>query len=308
MGLSPMMKQYKKIKQQYPNTILMFRLGDFYEMFFEDAVTVSRELDLTLTGRNCGLEERAPMCGVPHHAVQGYITKLIKKGYKVAVCDQLQDPKETKGMVDRGVTRIISGGTVTDGDSLVDDKNNYIMSLYLDESGVGAVWADITTSETYNRYIPYPIKVKLNDLLLRVKPAEIICNSKMLAESVELSAVKFGSICEMSQYDDDKFDFESAKATVSSLVDPASLKNLCKTPACVCAEGALIEYVRSMQFRSDVNVGVSENYESEKYMDIDANTAKTLELVESQSKKRGTALIDVINKTSTPMGGRLMQK
>lgn len=308
MALSPMMVQYKRIKQQYPNTILMFRLGDFYEMFFEDAVTASNELDLTLTGRNCGLEERAPMCGVPHHAVQGYITKLIKKGYKVAVCDQLQDPKETKGMVNRGVTRIISGGTVTDGESLVDDKNNYIMSLYLDNDGVGAVWADITTSETYNRYIPYPIKVKLNDLLLRVKPAEIICNSKMLSESVELSAVKFGSVCGLSQYDDDKFEFETAKTTVSSLIDPASLKNLCKTPACVCAEGALIEYVRSMQFRSDVNVGVAENYESEKFMDIDANTAKTLELTESQSKKRGTTLLDVIDKTQTPMGGRLMQK
>ncbi|MCH5162614.1 MAG: DNA mismatch repair protein MutS [Clostridiales bacterium] len=308
MALSPMMVQYKKIKLQYPNAILMFRLGDFYEMFFEDAITASQELDLTLTGRNCGLEERAPMCGVPHHAVQTYISKLIKKGYKVAVCDQLQDPKETKGMVDRGVTRIITSGTITDSESLSDDKNNYIMSLYLDKDGVGAVWADITTSETFNRYIPYPIKVKLNDLLLRVKPAEIICNSKMLEESVELSAVKFGSICEMSQYDDDKFEFENAKATVGSVVDPASLKTLLKTPACVCAEGALIEYVRAMQFRSDVNVGVSENYESERYMDIDANTAKTLELVDSQSRKRGTALIDIINKTCTPMGGRLMQQ
>ena len=177
--LSPMMKQYKRIKNEYPDKILMFRLGDFYEMFFEDAQTVSRELDLTLTGRACGNGERAPMCGVPYHAVQTYITRLLKKGYKIAICEQMQDPSQAKGMIDRSVTRIITGGTITDPESLGADKNNYLMSLYLDESGVGAVWADITTSETYNHFIPYPIRVKLNDLLLRIKPAEIICNSKM---------------------------------------------------------------------------------------------------------------------------------
>ena len=155
-----MMKQYKQIKNEYPDTILMFRLGDFYEMFFDDAVTVSRELDLTLTGRACGMGERAPMCGVPHHAVQTYIARLLKKGYKVAICEQMQDPADVvKGIVDRSVTRIITGGTITDTDSLSDDKNNYLMSLYLDDNGVGAVWTDITTSETYNHYIPCPIIV-----------------------------------------------------------------------------------------------------------------------------------------------------
>lgn len=309
MSLSPMMKQYKKIKSDYPDTILMFRLGDFYEMFFEDAVTASRELDLTLTGRACGMKERAPMCGVPHHAVQTYISKLLKKGYKVAICEQMQDPSEVvKGIVDRDVTRIITGGTITDRESLSDDKNNYLMSLYLDETGVGAVWTDISTSETYNYFIAYPIKVKLNDLLLRIHPAEIICNSKMLAESVELSAVKFGSVCQMSQYDDDMYDFETAKRTLSAVLDERELKNLCKTPCCVSAEGALVRYVQSMQFRSDVNIGAAESYESDTYMDIDANTAKTLELTESQNRKRGTTLRDVINKTCTPMGDRLLQK
>lgn len=308
MGLSPMMVQYKKIKNDYPDTILMFRLGDFYEMFFDDAVTVSRELDLTLTGRACGLSERAPMCGVPYHAVQSYITKLLKKGYKVAVCEQMQDPTEVKGIVDRDVTRIISGGTITDPDSLSDDKNNYLMSLYLDDSGVGAVWTDITTSETYNYFIPCPVKVKLNDLLMRIRPAEIICNSKMLEESIELSAVKFGSVCRMTQYDDAMYDFETAKRAVAQLVDERELKKLCKTPCCVSAEGALIAYVQSMQFRSDVNIGAAENYESDIFMDIDANTAKTLELVESQSRKRGTTLRDCINKTCTPMGDRQLQK
>lgn len=308
MGLSPMMVQYKKIKENYPDTILMFRLGDFYEMFFEDAVTASRELDLTLTGRNCGLSERAPMCGVPYHAVQTYISRLIKKGYKVAICDQMQDPAEVKGIVDRDVTRIISGGTVTDPEILSEDKNNYLMSLCLDDTGVGAVWTDITTSETYNYYIPCPVKVKLNDLLLRVRPSEIICNSRMLAESVELSAVKFGAVCTMSQYDDAMYDFDTAKSRVAQLIDERELKNLCKTPSCVCAEGALIAYVQSMQFRSDVNIGSAESFESESYMDIDANTAKTLELTESFSRKRGTTLRDVINKTCTPMGDRQLQK
>lgn len=308
MGLSPMMVQYRKIKASYPDTILMFRLGDFYEMFFEDAETVSRELDLTLTGRACGLQERAPMCGVPYHSVQSYISKLIKKGYKVAICDQLQDPKEVKGLVDRDVTRIITGGTITDPDSLNNDKNNFLMSLYLDDAGVGAVWTDITTSETYNHFIPCPVKVKLNDLLMRIKPAEIICNAKMLQESLELSAVKYGAVCNMSQYDDAMYGLEVAKRTLSEVISERELKELLKTPHCVCAEGALVAYVQSMQFRHDVNIGAAENYETDVNMDIDANTAKTLELVESQSRKRGTTLRDVLNKTCTPMGDRLLQK
>ena len=306
--LSPMMKQYKRIKNEYPDKILMFRLGDFYEMFFEDAQTVSRELDLTLTGRACGNGERAPMCGVPYHAVQTYITRLLKKGYKIAICEQMQDPSQAKGMIDRSVTRIITGGTITDPESLGADKNNYLMSLYLDESGVGAVWADITTSETYNHFIPYPIRVKLNDLLLRIKPAEIICNSKMLGESVELSAVKFGSVCRLTQYDDDKFDFEIAKRTLSEVLSAGEIKNLCKTPCCVCAEGALISYVQSLQFRKEVNVSNGEAYESIAYMDIDASSARTLELTESQSRKRGTTLRDVLNKTCTAMGDRQLTK
>ena len=308
MSLSPMMVQYKKIKSEYPETILMFRLGDFYEMFFEDAVTASRELDLTLTGRSCGMKERAPMCGVPYHAVQTYIAKLLKKGYKVAICEQMQDPNEVKGIVDRNVTRIITGGTITDTETLNDDKNNYLMALCLDDTGVGAVWTDITTAETYNHFIPSPVKVKLNDLLLRIKPAEIIVNSKMLQESTELSAVKYGSVCTMSQYDDACFDFETAKRALTGILDERELKNLCKTPACVCAEGALVAYIRHNQFRNDVNIGKSENYESVLFMDIDANTAKTLELVESQSRKRGTALRDILNKTCTPMGDRQLQK
>ncbi|MCH5350389.1 MAG: DNA mismatch repair protein MutS [Clostridiales bacterium] len=309
MSLSPMMGQYKAIKNKYPDKILMFRLGDFYEMFFEDAITVSRELDLTLTGRACGNNQRAPMCGVPHHAVQTYITRLLKKGYKVAICEQMEDPlTKASKIVERDVTRIITGGTITDPESLSDDKNNYLMSLCLCESGVGAVWTDITTSETYNYYIPHPYKVKLNDLLMRVSPAEIICNGKMLAESTELSAVKFGSVCPMSAYDDDMYDCDVAKSTLSTVLPSKELKELEKTPACLCAEGALVSYVRSLQFRENVNIGVGEQYESDIYMDIDANTAKTLELVESQSKKRGTTLRDVINKTCTPMGDRLLQK
>ncbi len=307
--MSPMMAQYKQIKTKYPEMILMFRLGDFYEMFFDDAITASRELDLTLTGKSCGDNNRAPMCGVPYHAVQSYITKLLKKGYKVAICEQMEDPSsKTSKIVARDVTRIITGGTITDPESLSGDKNNFLMSLYSDEKGVGAVWTDITTSETYNYFIPCPVKVKLNDLLLRIRPAEIICNGKMLADAVELSAVKFGSVCQFTQYDDDKYDFETAKLTLSAVLDVKELKELCKTPSCVCAEGALVSYVQTMQFRRDINIGSAEQYESDIYMDIDANTAKTLELTESQSKKRGTTLRDIINKTKTSMGDRLLQK
>ncbi len=301
------MKQYRATKNKYPDTILMYRLGDFYEMFYEDAEVVSRELDLTLTSRACGDKQRAPMCGVPHHAVQVYIARLLKKGYKVAICEQMEDPALAKDLVAREVTRIVTGGTITDPDTLNGDKHNFLMSLYLDDSGVGAVWADISTSETYNYFIPCPVKVKLNDLLLRIHPAEIICNSKMLQESIELSAVKYGSVCKMEEYDDAKFDFENAKSTLASAVGERELRNLMKTPACVCAEGALVAYVQSMQFRTDVNIGQAENYESDAYLDIDANTARTLELTDSQSRKRGMSLLDVINKTCTPMGGRLLQ-
>lgn len=310
MATSPMISQYKQIKRTYPDTILMFRLGDFYEMFFEDAVTVSTELDLTLTGRACGDGQRAPMCGVPHHAVQTYIAKLLKKGFKVAICEQMQDPKEVKGkdIVAREVTRIITGGTITDPETLSNDKNNFLMSLFLNDKGVGAVWTDITTSETYNYFIPCPVKVKLNDLLMRIKPAEIICNSLMLKESVELSAVKYGAVCALTQYDDDKFDLDVAKAALSASLGEKEMRELISTPNCLCAEGALVAYVRSLQFRNDVNIGAAENFVAEAYMDIDANSARTLELVESQSHKRGTTLRDVINKTSTPMGDRQLQK
>ncbi len=165
--LSPMMQQYLDIKKEHENEILFFRLGDFYEMFFEDAKTASRELELTLTGRDCGQDERAPMCGVPYHSCEGYIARLIKKGYKVAICDQMEDPTLAKGIVKRGVTRVITPGTVMESTMLEEDKNNFISSVYTDEKEIGICFCDVSTGELYAskfEYEKYDYIMSLEDI------------------------------------------------------------------------------------------------------------------------------------------------
>ena len=173
MALSPMMQQYFTVKDQVPDALLFFRVGDFYEMFFEDALTASKALELTLTGKDCGLEERAPMCGVPFHSVNTYIEKLIEKGYKVAICEQMEDPALAKGLVDRDVVRVITAGTVTDPTMLEDKANNYLMCVYLDGKHAGIAWADVSTGEFY---VMEPEMNLLGAQIARIQPMEVICN------------------------------------------------------------------------------------------------------------------------------------
>ena len=177
MGLSPMMQQYLQIHDEYPDCLLLFRLGDFYELFFEDAKTASRELELTLTGRDCGLEERAPMCGVPYHAVNNYVEKLIEKGYKVAICEQMEDPALAKGLVRREVIRVITAGTLADSSMLEEKKNNYLLSIYLQGKKIGISFADVSTGEIF---ASEPTEEMLRPEIDRIRASEIICNDPVL--------------------------------------------------------------------------------------------------------------------------------
>ena len=188
MALSPMMQEYVKTKEEYKDCILFYRLGDFYEMFFDDALTASKELEITLTGKDCGLEERAPMCGVPYHAADTYVNKLIEKGYKVAICEQVSDPKTTKGLVKREVIRVVTPGTVLDAVSLDETKNNYIMSIVFTEDHFGCAIADITTGDCYVTEIDRT--QKMLDEINKFTPAEIICNDSFLMSGVDTDDLK----------------------------------------------------------------------------------------------------------------------
>ncbi len=309
MGLSPMMKQYLKIKEQYKDVILLYRLGDFYEMFFDDAKVVSRELELTLTGRDCGLDERAPMCGVPYHAADTYIAKLIERGFKVAICEQTTTPEQGKGIVEREVVRVITAGTVTDPSMLADDKNNYLAGVYYEDRAVGVSWVDITTGEFSHAYIEAPIAAKLNDLLSRIKPSEIICNYKMLELSLELSIVKFGSVCPFSGYSDDAFEYENALALLKAQINEDAIKLLQIKKLCVNSAGALLNYINSTQKRSLDHIKNIKLDDSEKFMRINSTAMRTLELTENMQDggKKGT-LFWLLNKTSTNMGKRMLRK
>ena len=185
--MTPMMEQYLEIKKRYQDSILFYRLGDFYEMFFDDAVKVSKILDLTLTGRDCGLEQRAPMCGIPYHAVDSYLDKLVSKGYKVAICEQVEDPKLAKGIVKREVTRIVTPGTNTSLQSLEESKNNYIACLFKSEDGVAVAWTDITTGEFWGEeFVGETAVFDSVGHLVNMSVAEIICNEEMLLASKSL--------------------------------------------------------------------------------------------------------------------------
>ncbi len=307
MALSPMMQQYMKIKEQYPNTIIFYRLGDFYEMFFDDAITASRELELTLTGRDCGLSERAPMCGVPYHAADTYLAKLLEKGYKVAICEQVTKPGEQKGIVERKIIREVTPGTKIDSEMLDETYNNYLMSIYLSGSSVGVSWVDISTGEFNHVQFDAQIGLHLNELLSRVKPSEIICNGNMLAESVNLSLVKFGGVCPFSAYNESAFEYETALETLKSGMK--EWKTIANKDLCVSSAGALIDYLNKTQKRTLDYLNKSELENADEYLGIDSAARKTLELTSSfaDNKTKGS-LYWFMNHTSTGMGARLLRK
>ena len=307
MALSQMMQQYLEVKDKYKDALIFYRLGDFYEMFFDDAVTASKELDLTLTGRDCGLSERAPMCGVPYHAVDTYIAKLLAKGYKVVICEQMTKPGDQKGLVVRKVVREVTPGTRIDSVMLDGDKNNYLMSAYLSDDGkAGVSWTDISTGEFQNLLIDSQLNLKLNEILSRVSPAEIICNSKMKVRSNQLSLVRYGGICKFSQYSDDAFSYDNAFEKVKAVLKNFSMFD--GKPECVCSAGALLDYIEKTQKRTLKHIKSGEFDDAEQYMTIDANARRTLELMSSSGGKTSGSLIKIIDNTSTSMGARMLKK
>jgi len=311
-GLTPMMQQYLQKKEQYKDALLFFRLGDFYEMFFEDAVIASRELEITLTGRDCGLEERAPMCGVPYHAVEGYIARLIEKGYKVAICEQLQDPEEAKGLVERDVVRVITPGTLIESSMLDEKKNNYLVSLYFNGDQIGLANVDVSTGEFYISEIadPEPFK-KLMDELSRLVPREIIMNSAGQEEDGFIEELKERYSTYTTVYHDWAYEYHTALNKLLRHFQVYSLEGYgcAHMQSGICAAGALLEYLTETQKNSLHHINTIKVYHMESYMILDSATRRNLELTETiRDKNKRGSLLWLLDKTNTAMGGRLLRK
>ena len=311
---SPMMQRYLETKEEYKDCILFYRLGDFYEMFFDDAITASRELELTLTGKDCGQEERAPMCGIPHHAAEIYISKLISKGYKVAICEQLEDPKKAKGIVKRGVIRVVTPGTLVESNMLEERKNNFIMSIFKSGIYYGISVCDISTGEFYSAEIKdnynFPM---LLDEIARYTPSELLVNSMMSNCQEEIGKIKerFENIY-ITNFNDKFFTSELNNINLRfNIVDNNGKKveNIQDKTLAVSSINALVEYIEETQKTTLDHINKITVYQLSKYMALDINARRNLEITEKMrdKSKKGT-LLWVLDKTSTSMGGRLLRR
>ena len=306
--LSPMMQHYLQVKNEYPDCVIFYRLGDFYEMFFEDAKVVSKELELTLTGRACGLEERAPMCGVPFHAADTYLNRLVQKGYKVAICEQVEDPSTAKGMVKREVVRIATPGTNIDMQALDETKNNYIMCIVYSVEKYGVAIADVTTGDFFVTEVDS--ERKLLDEINKFAPSEIICNEAFYMSGVDVSDMKERLRIAITSLDSWYFGDDLAKETLLTHFKIHTLEGLgLQDYDCgVVASGALLKYLYETQKNSLSNILAIHPYSIGKYMIIDSSSRRNLELVETlrEKQKRGS-LLWVLDKTKTAMGARLLR-
>ncbi len=308
MALSPMMQQYLETKEQYKDCILMYRLGDFYEMFFDDALLASKELEITLTGKDCGLEERAPMCGVPFHAIDTYLTKLVNKGYKVAIGEQVEDPKLAKGLVKREVVRVVTPGTNTNTNSLDESKNNYLMSIAYVDGMFGISTVDITTGDFYVTEVEDARA--LLDEINKFMPTEIICNHAFNVSGVDLCDLKERlSICVFS-LDDWYFEDKTCENTLKKHFKISDLGGLGLKDykLAVIAAGSVLNYLFETQKTALSNLTMITPYSTGKYMIIDTSTRRNLELCETlrEKQKRGS-LLWILDKTKTAMGARLLR-
>lgn len=348
---SPMMQHYIATKAKYLDCILCYRLGDFFEMFFEDAIVCSRELELTLTGKDCGQEERAPMCGIPHHAMDSYIAKLVERGYKVAICEQLEDPKQAKGIVKRDVIKVVTPGTVVDGNILEEKKNNYIMSVYKEGMFFGVAVCDISTGDFYSTEIKEDNNFsKLLDEISRYNPSELVIN-KMMADSVEeIKQIQLRFNCYISVEEDEnhnevleddydsneivnvnkdafsvaskkkvfwnktgEYNFSNSSKAIKErfeVTDKNGYKlDIDKRMFAICAINGLMNYIEGTQKQVPQNLSHITFYEQKRYMALDINARRNLEITEKMrdKSKKGT-LLWVLDKTSTSMGGRLLRR
>ncbi len=306
--MTPMMQKYLETKKEYPDCILFYRLGDFYEMFFEDALTASKELEITLTGKNCGLKERAPMCGVPFHAVEGYLNKLVAKGYKVAICEQVEDPKMAKGLVKREVVRVVTPGTNLDTQALDETKNNYIMCIVYIADRYGVSIADVTTGDYFVTELD--TERKLLDEIHKFTPSEIICNEAFYMTGMDFEDLKHRLNIAIYSLDSWYFSDETAKNTLLSHFEVADIQGLGLEDygSGTVAAGALLKYLYETQKNSLGNMTSLQLYSTGKYMIIDSSTRRNLELVETlrEKQKRGS-LLWVLDKTKTAMGARMIR-
>ncbi|MCH4279147.1 DNA mismatch repair protein MutS [Mediterraneibacter sp. NSJ-151] len=304
-----MMQQYMETKSQYPDCILFYRLGDFYEMFFDDALTASKELEITLTGKNCGMEERAPMCGVPYHAVDGHLTKLVSKGYKVAICEQVEDPKQAKGIVKREVVRIVTPGTILDAAAIDESKNNYIMCIVYIADRYGLSVADVTTGDYFVTELPDGQKLK--DEIFKFMPSEIICNESFYMSGMDLEDMKNRLGITIYSLESWYFDDEICKSKLMEHFKVSSLQGLglADYDCGVISAGALLQYLLETQKNDLSHMTHITPYTTGKYMMLDSSTRRNLELCETlrEKQKRGS-LLWVLDKTKTAMGARTLRK
>lgn len=305
---TPMMQHYLKTHEEYKDCILFYRLGDFYEMFFDDAKVVSKELELTLTGKSCGAEERAPMCGIPYHAAETYLTRLVKKGYKVAICEQVEDPKLAKGMVKREVTRVVTPGTTLNAQALDETKNNYIMCIAYIGDHYGISSADITTGDYYVTEVDS--ERKLLDEVNKYQPTEIICNEAFYISGIDIDDMKNRMGIVVYSLDAWYFSDETAQMTLKDHFKVRDLEGLglADYDSGVVAAGALLKYLYETQKTTLSNLVAIHPYTTGKFMIIDSSTRRNLELVETlrEKQKRGS-LLWVLDKTRTAMGARTLR-
>ena len=304
MAITPMMQQYLQIKEKNPDMLLFFRLGDFYELFFDDAHTASRELDLTLTGKDCGLSERAPMCGIPYHAVNTYVARLIEKGYKIAICDQLTDPAESKGLVERDITRIITPGTVIESAMLDDASASYIMAVYVQKSHVGYAFCDVSTGEFFACQTDADER-RRDELITRVSPKEILTNRPDMLESF----ARARSIL-LTPVEGREFATAAATKTLCAhfhLLSAAQL-DMQDMKDGVCAAGALLSYLQRTQMNDLTHIIALKRYEQSRSLILDATARASLELTKTlhTNSRKGT-LFWLLDRAGTPMGSRLIK-
>ena len=308
--MTPMMEQYFQVKDQYKDYLLFYRLGDFYEMFFDDAVIASRELDLTLTGRDCGEAERAPMCGVPFHSCEGYIGKLIEKGYKVAICEQMEDPALAKGLVKREVVRVITPGTLIESNLLSEHKNNYLCALYMGEFDYGVCFADISTAQVYaTSFDGNNMDARLRNELGTYAPREILCNLKR-ANMGEIGEfiVSHGDMM-LTDGQGARFDAAVCRELVKSQFGEQLRPEVLENKALIMAVGAVLSYLIDTE-KSDISYIKELNiYSDGQYLEMDINTRRNLELTESmRTKEKKGSLLWVLDKTKTAPGARMLRK
>ena len=307
--LSPMMSFYLDLKENYKDAIVLFRLGDFYEMFFDDAIKASKILDINLTGRDCGLEQKAPMCGVPYHAIDGYIAKLLHAGEKVAICEQLSDPKASKGLVERDVVRVITPGTVIEESILDEKKNNYIANVLVEKTGSAIAWADISTGEFDVMEVSDNSSI-IEDMLVTINPAEIITNSASFEVVAGIPSVRLGKLPKPSKYVDSTYNYGNAYKKLLDSFKTQSLQIFeCEgNRPIVSVAGSLMEYISETQKRALCHMNGLKVVKNNQFMFLDTATRRNLEISQNcRDSKRYGSLLWVIDKTNTSMGARMLR-